>query len=120
MTRLEIRRRALRAATAVSLTTLTLAAFGCDGSVSVETAAQEESDPPAPPPTTTATPPIAPPDLGPIFPSMVADAGADAAVDNCPCPEGQDMFECCNEQSWLPACGCEAWGPPMPPSMEVA
>ncbi|MEO7330009.1 MAG: hypothetical protein ABI193_15650 [Minicystis sp.] len=119
MTRLEIRKRALRAATAVSLTTLTLAVFGCDGGVSVETTADDGADdPPAPRATATtthtATPPV--PDIGPIVP-LFADAGTDAPA--CNCPHDQSWADCCAAVNWSFECGCEAWGPPMPPSMET-
>jgi len=113
MTRLEIRRRALRAATAVSLTTLSLGLLGCDGTITVD--GDEGSGAPDVDPTPTASASATAPPTIPILPITTADAGATP----CPCPPDQEMLACCEAVSWSFECGCEAWGPPMPPSMEV-
>jgi hypothetical protein len=46
------------------------------------------------------------------------DATADAQVVDCTL--ATDWATCCEEQGWAPEAGCMAWGPPMPPAMEVA
>ncbi|MFO0758784.1 MAG: hypothetical protein U0359_19995 [Byssovorax sp.] len=112
---MEIRRRALRAASAVSLTALAIGAIGCGGVV-VETE-EGSTDMPAPSAsatTTTTTTAPDPVDAG----TTVADAGTDAPA--CDCKKAQDWTACCDAVSWATDCGCLAWGPPMPPEMRSA
>src|SRR4051812_8463452 len=111
MTRAEIRRRALRAAAAVSLTTFGMSLSACGGMVFVD------PDPSADPPGTPADPgPVA--DAG--MPDPADGSVADASDGGCPCAPDMDQQACCEATGWDFACGCDPWGPPMPPAMLVA
>jgi len=121
MTRDEIRRRALRAAAAVSLT---VGALGCSAEIvtGAETSGSTAGGGPA---------------LGSGGGSAqgsggaggamegtggvggaLADAGTDAPTQ---CDRtSPDYTACCDANHWSPSAGCEAWGPPMPPAMGVA
>jgi hypothetical protein len=113
MTRTEITQRALRSAATVTITML----LGCSASVELEPA--HESG------TATAEAPAEPPA------EPVADAGLDVETPplvltlHCSMGDGgpdawQAYDACCSAMKWSPKSGCQAWGPPMPPSMEVA
>lgn len=114
MSRTEIRRRALRAAVAV---TLSMSFLGCAANVVVDSTEPADDDDelvaaetdPVPAPA-----PIVVVDAGPgPIDSGVAEAGVD-------CTMAPDYGLCCDENGWSFEAGCQAWGPPMPPAMGVA
>jgi hypothetical protein len=119
MTRDEIRLRALRAAAAVSLTA---GLFGCAATIEVEPASNDDegdetsSEEGSTSASNAGETPVEP-DAGPEDAATPMDATADAQVN---CTQATDMAACCEAQSWSPEAGCMAWGPPMPPAMEVA
>lgn len=131
MTRNEIRRRALRAAAAVSLTA---GIFGCASEIEIDVGsgsgggqggASSSSAATATASTTTSTTaastgdaPVEP-DAGvdPADAALPMDASADAQVN---CLEATDYAACCEAHNWAFEAGCMAWGPPMPPAMGVA
>lgn len=125
MTRDEIRLRALRAAAAVSLTTGLL---GCAAAVEIETGPvssgeQDNEAGSGDGSTSASTSGEAPiePDAGVEDAAPAADATADATADaQVDCSQASDLTACCEQQNWSPEAGCMAWGPPMPPAMEVA
>lgn len=143
MTHTEARRRALRAAFAVSLT---MGTMSCSGGVVV---IDNDNEDPAPggsnqpeqehpsqvadagsPPLDAGTPvpPIdagPPTDAGPIdMDASIADAADATSPDGGPlCVLGDDWeayAACCETVNWDYNAGCMAWGPPVPPAMGVA
>lgn len=130
MTRDEIRLRALRAAAAVSLTA---GLFGCGANIEIDTSSSDPGDEQdaeassgegsasastSASASSSGDTPVEP-DAGaePEDAASPVDATADAQVD---CFQAPDYVACCEQQSWSPEAGCMAWGPPMPPAMEVA
>ena len=118
MMRQEIRRRALHAAAAVSLT---FGALACATEVQVQgpTSADKGNEGGAGGVTGTGGT-IALGGAGGIGGAggaggTVADAGG------LSCHTEPDWTQCCEENGWPADAGCAAWGPPMPPPMmEVA
>ncbi|HEY4116657.1 MAG TPA: hypothetical protein VGM56_02325 [Byssovorax sp.] len=129
MTSAEVRRRALRAAAAV---TFGVAMIGCAGTVIDSgdgTDSQSEKG------TTTGEHVRVPPPRGTssgdasgggettatTTASSGSGAGGHAGVD-CSAlrgdPDPNAYSECCDAVDWDIHAGCEAWGPPMPPSMD--
>ncbi|AKT43896.1 hypothetical protein [Chondromyces crocatus] len=112
--RLEIRRRALRAAAAVSLV---VGVTGCGTVTVLEDEAPEEGaegDEEAvadagTPPEDAATPEDA----------SVADGSTPDASPTCDA-ESPDYWACCEQHDWNLDAGCMAWGPPVPPAMRVS
>ena len=127
MTRDEIRLRALRAAVAVSLTA---GLFGCAATIEIDAASGGEQDDEASSEDGAAsastsgeapTEPDADPEDAGADPEDAAspmDATADAQVVDC--LQATDYAACCEAHNWAPEAGCMAWGPPMPPALEVA
>lgn len=120
MMREEIRRRALHAAAAVSLT---LGMFGCTAEVQTGS-------------TTTASNAGGAGSTGGSeggaggatqggAGGAIAQGGAAPGMDAGPgdagdCTTAPDFTVCCEANMWNVDAGCLAWGPPMPPAMEVA
>ena len=126
MTSAEVRRRALRAAAAV---TFGVAMIGCAGSV-VDTGdgSDSQADEGAttgehvrlpPPPATSSGDSSEGGGSASTTASTASGAGGHAGV-NCMSlePDWQAYSKCCNDVDWDFNAGCEAWGPPMPPSMD--
>lgn len=119
MRREEIRRRALGAAAAVSLT---LGAIGCAGEVRVSSGSTAEGEGGAGGAGGAATL------IATSTSTAVAAGGAggeapivDAGVAVSDCSDASDYVACCQAAMWDFDAGCFAWGPPMPPAMpEVA
>ena len=114
------RRRALRAARAVTLGLFALGA-GCSATVGPEAPrSPAELADAAPEAATDSTPDVsadAAPDVA------VADAATEAAAEDvgerCDRDAGAEEFSaCCQRVNWDWNRGCEAWGPFVPPSME--
>ena len=128
MDRTELRRRALRAAAAV---TMTMSLLGCAGSVDRSDVTDDGSeDPGSDTVAQTDTPPPAPTGR-PASPATSSSSGmpeidaglADAAEEPIHCEMGQTaeeyqkFVECCDAVNWASEAGCFAWGPPVPPAM---
>ena len=129
MGKTELRRRALRAAAAV---TMTMSLLGCGGSVDrndpsddgsedpgSDTVAQDDTPPPAP-----TGRPASPATSSSSGTPWGLDAGlADDAEEPIHCEMGQTaeeyqkFVECCDAVNWDSEAGCFAWGPPVPPAM---
>lgn len=145
MTRTETRRRALRAALAVSLT---MGIMGCAAGVVVdndtdETAPEDQPNPPGTPEQPSAVADAGPAvDSGPALDSgptetdagptetdggavemdaSIADATDASSPDGGPLCNPNDDWEayvaCCEAVNWDYDAGCMAWGPPVPPAM---
>jgi hypothetical protein len=113
MSRTEIRRRALRAAAAV---TLSMGFMGCAANVvdgesddDEQASAEETPTPTAPAPAAT--------EASASTPAPTVTVGPKAFVN---CNLATDYLACCDAHNWAPVAGCLAWGPPMPPAMGVA
>lgn len=123
MTRIEIRRRALRAAAAVSFT---MSVLGCTGTV-VDDAEDPAEDPahetePGVDPVPAEPAPAAEPSAV-VAPEALDEAvvGPGVATEDCsPLQEAdyEAWLACCDANNWDWNKGCQAWGPPVPPSME--
>ena len=116
------RRRALRAARAVTLgLALATGGAGCFGSH----ARRDRAPEPEPDPMRTADAgSVEPdPDGGRDEDAGLADAGSDAGGDaGGLCDASGDWMaydECCREHGWDPEWGCFAWGPFVPPAEVV-
>ncbi|MDI1480130.1 hypothetical protein [Polyangium sp. y55x31] len=123
MTRFEIHRRALRAAAAVSLT-LGLAACASNVVVGPDSDGDE--------PNTTAssgggsdssTVASTASAGGDGSTSVATGAGGAGGAAAGPCADvmhdWQAYAACCDENGWAVEAGCVAWGPPVPPSLEM-
>ena len=113
--RAAVRRRALRAALAVTLGVALPGTIGCASSVgpALSDAAQD----------TAASPDVGDESVAPADAPVVADAGASDATpgdagETCNAVQGTPAWtECCNRIGWDWRRGCEAWGPFVPPAM---
>lgn len=115
MMRQEIRRRALHAAAAVSLT---LGMFGCTSEVQVGSTTASNAGGAGGAGTSEGG--SAPGGAG----GAIAQGGAAPLLDAGPgdagdCTTAPDFTVCCEANMWNVDAGCLAWGPPMPPAMEV-
>jgi hypothetical protein len=115
--RAEVRRRALRAALAVTLGAALPGVVGCASSVgpSLSDAAQEAAN----------AADVGEASVAPADASLSADAGAADATpgdagETCNAVQGTpEWTACCNRIGWDWRRGCEAWGPFVPPAMEA-
>lgn len=107
MTSLELRRRAIRAALAVSFTAAIGGTAGCVAVV--ETVEPPDGNDDTQPP----------PKEEPKENEGSIKAGVTTG-DICDCTGAADMAACCDAVNWSFDCGCMAWGPPMPPPMGAA
>jgi hypothetical protein len=104
----EIRRRALRAAAAVSLS---FAAVGCGTEGTLPLA-----DPPAQEADASSSADASAVDAGwlAVDAGTLVDAGSPDAGVGCGLPSAPDYLSCCSASHWS-APGCDPWGPPVPP-----
>lgn len=121
MSAAEIRRRALRAAGQVALwSTLACGGTAPTGALSEGPAEGPEEQAPVPVAEVVADP------LAPEVIALVATATA-PLPEVCEYLEGEDpeqgwrdYLACCERIGWDWDRGCAAWGPPVPPALEVA
>jgi hypothetical protein len=116
MSRTEIRRRALRAATAV---TLSMGFMGCAANVIVDTD-ETSGDEQAVVDDTPGTTEVTPPEVVVPEPAVTVEFNPKAFGPIVDCSKAPDYLACCEEHNWSFEAGCMAWGPPMPPAMGVA
>lgn len=111
LSRIEIRKRALRAASQVAL----LGAFAC-GPVPAETSPSAERPPSG---AAVIQNGESEEDAGvtPDAASEPIDGLADAGV-RCSRSNWDEYLKCCDEYGWSSSHGCSAWGPAVPPSFE--